>query len=80
MVIRTGKRLTMRGAILSDEVGDLNGVEGSTTMIALDGVEGSTTLVVLGGVEGSTTMAVLNGVEGMMTYGTCLALNVGDQG
>jgi hypothetical protein len=41
MVIRTGKGLTMRGAILCDEVGDLNGVEGSTTMIALDGVEGS---------------------------------------
>jgi hypothetical protein len=42
MVIRTRKRLTIRGAMLSAEVGDLDGVEGSTTMTALNGVEGST--------------------------------------
>jgi hypothetical protein len=61
--------LTVRGAGLSAKVGELDGVEGSTTMPVLDGVEGSTTVAVLNGVEGSTTVAVLDGVEGM-TYGT----------
>jgi hypothetical protein len=65
--------------------GELDGVEGSTTVLVLDGVEGitavavldevegSTTVAVLDGVEGSSTMAVLGGVEGM-TYRTGSAL------
>jgi hypothetical protein len=60
----------MRGAGLSVEVGELDGVEGSTTVAVLHGVEGSTIVAVLDGVEGSTTMTVLDGVEGMMTYVT----------
>jgi hypothetical protein len=71
--------LTVRVARLSADIGELEGVEGSTTVLVLDGVEGrptmavldgvedSTTMPVLDGVEGSTTMAVLNGVEGL-TY------------
>jgi hypothetical protein len=61
--------LTARGAGLSAEVGELEGLDGSTTMPVLDGVEGSTTVLVLDGVEGSTTVVVLDGVEGM-TYKT----------
>jgi hypothetical protein len=57
--------LTFRGVGLSDDVGELEGVEGSTTMPVLDGVEGSTTVPMLAGVEGSTTVSVLDGVEGM---------------
>jgi hypothetical protein len=62
--------LTFRGVGLSADVGELEGVEGSTTVLVLDGVEGSTTVPVLDKVEGSTTVLVLNGVEGM-TYKTC---------
>jgi hypothetical protein len=61
--------LTFRGVGLSADVGELEGVEGSTTMPVLDGVEGSTIVPVLDGVEGSTTVAVLDGVE-VMTYKT----------
>jgi hypothetical protein len=57
--------LTVRGAGLSAEVGELDGVEGSTTVPVLDGVEGSTTVAMLDGMKGSTTMAVLDRVEGM---------------
>jgi hypothetical protein len=56
--------LTFRGVRLSADVGELEGVEGSTTMLVLDGVEGSTTVPVLDGVDGSTTVPVLDGVEG----------------
>jgi hypothetical protein len=59
--------LTFRGVRLSADVGELEGVEGSTTMPVLDGVEGSTTVPVLDGVEGSTTLPVLDGVEGSTT-------------
>jgi hypothetical protein len=38
------KMLTFRGVRLSADVGELEGVEGSTTMPMLDGVEGSTTV------------------------------------
>jgi hypothetical protein len=55
--------LTVRGAGLRAEVGELDGVEGSTTVpVLVDGVEGSTTVVVVDRVEGSTTVAVLDGV------------------
>jgi hypothetical protein len=59
--------LTFRGVGLSADVGELEGVEGSTTMLVLDGVEGSTTVLVLDGVEGSTTVVVLDGVDGSTT-------------
>jgi hypothetical protein len=59
--------LTFWGVGLSADVGELEGVEGSTTMPVLDGVDGSTTVPVLDGVEGSTTVPELDGVEGM-TY------------
>jgi hypothetical protein len=59
--------LTFRGVGLSADVGEVKGVEGSTTMPVLDGVEGSTTVPVLDGVEGSTTVPVLDGVEGSTT-------------
>jgi hypothetical protein len=61
--------LTVKEAGLSDEVGELHGVEDSTTVIVLDGVEGSTTVAVVYGVEDSTTVMALDGVEGM-TYGS----------
>jgi hypothetical protein len=55
--------LTVRGAELRAEVGELDRVEGSTTVpVLVDGVEGSTTVVVVDKVEGSTTVAVLDGV------------------
>jgi hypothetical protein len=56
--------LTVRGDGLSPDVGELEGLDGSTTVPVLDGVEGSTTVPLLDGVEGSTTMPVLDGVEG----------------
>jgi hypothetical protein len=71
--------LIFREVRLSVDVGELEGVEGSTTVLVLDGVEGSTTVPVLDrvegntivpmpdGVEGSTIVPVLDGVEGM-TY------------
>jgi hypothetical protein len=46
--------LTVREAGLSANVGELEGVEGSTTVPVLDGVEGSTTVAVLDRVEGMT--------------------------
>jgi hypothetical protein len=61
--------LIVRGAVLSADVGELEGLDGSTTMLVLDGVEGSTTVPVLDGVKGNTSVAVLDGVEGM-TYRT----------
>jgi hypothetical protein len=60
--------LTIRGARLSVDVGELEELDGSTTVPVL-GVEGSTTVPVLDGVEGRTTVVVLDGVEGM-TYRT----------
>jgi hypothetical protein len=59
--------LTFRVVRLSADVGELKGVEGSTTVPVLDGVEGSTTVPMLDEVEGSTTVAVLNRVEGSTT-------------
>jgi hypothetical protein len=61
------KMLTFRGVGLSADIGELEGVEGSTTVLVPDGMEGSTTVLVLDGVEGSTTVAVLDGVEGSTT-------------
>jgi hypothetical protein len=63
------KMLTFRGVRLIADIGELEGVEGSTTVPVLDVVEGSTIVPMLDGVEGSTTVAVLDGVEGM-TYRT----------
>jgi hypothetical protein len=59
--------LTTRGAGLSADVGELEGLDGSTTMPVLDGVEGSATMPVLDRVEGSTTVLVLDRVEGSTT-------------
>jgi hypothetical protein len=64
------KRLTVRGAGLSDEVGELDGVEGNTTVKVLDGVEGNTIVAVLDEVESSITVAVVDRVEGMTAYET----------
>jgi hypothetical protein len=61
------KMLTFRGVGLSADVGEVEGVEGSTTVPVLDGVEGSTTVPVLDGMEGSTTIPVLDGMEGSTT-------------
>jgi hypothetical protein len=55
------KMLTFRRVGLSADVGELEGVEGSTTVSVLNGVEGITAVPVLDGVEGSTTVAVLDG-------------------
>jgi hypothetical protein len=38
MVTRTKKRLIVKGAGLSTEVGELDGVEDNTTVAVLDGV------------------------------------------
>jgi hypothetical protein len=45
--------LIVRGTGLSDVVGELDGVEGSTTVPMLDGVDGSTTMPVLDRVDDS---------------------------
>jgi hypothetical protein len=47
MVTRTEKRLTMKGAGLSAEVGELDRVEDNTTVAVLDRVQGSTIVAVL---------------------------------